>query len=76
MGIVEEAPERPTSERVFYMPHKLVIKESAIPTNVRMVFDASAKPYPLANSINDCRFTGPPLQPLLWKTHVYKPTPW
>ena len=70
MGIVEEAPQRPTGERVFYMPHKLVIKESAVTTKVRMVFDASAKPYPLANSINDCMFTGPPLQPLLWDIMV------
>ena len=65
VGIVEEAPERPTGERVFYMPHKPVIKESAVTTKVHMVFDASTKPYPLANSINDCIFTGPPLQPLL-----------
>ena len=28
VGIVEEAPERPTGERVFYMPHKPVIKET------------------------------------------------
>ena len=52
------------------MPHKPVIKESAVTTKVRMVFDASAKPYPLANSINDCMFTGPPLQPLLWDIMV------
>ena len=70
VGIVEEAPERPTGERVFYMPHKPVIKESAVTTKVRMVFDASAKPYPLANSINDCIFTGLPLQPLLWDIMV------
>ena len=30
-----------------------------------MVFDASAKPNPLANSVNECMYTGPPLQPLL-----------
>lgn len=70
MGIVEEAPERPTGERVFYMPHKPVIKESAVTAKVRMVFDASTKPYPLANSISDCMFTGPPLQPLLWDIMV------
>ena len=70
MGIVEEAPERPPGERVFYMPHKPVIKESAVTTKVRMVFDASAKPNPLANSINDCMFTGPPVQPLIWDIMV------
>ena len=70
VGIVEKIPERPTGERVFYMPHKPVIKESAVTTKVHVVFDASAKPYPLANSINDCMFTGPPLQPLLWDIMV------
>lgn len=58
-GVIEEAPQNPTGERVFYMPHKPVVKQSAITTKVRMVFDASAKPHPLANSINDCMFTGP-----------------
>ena len=65
-GIVEKAPEQPTGERVFYMPHKPVVRESAISTKVRMVFDASAKPHPLANSVNECMHTGPQLQPLLW----------
>ncbi len=31
-----------------------------------MVFDASAKPQPLANSFNECMHTGPLLQPHLW----------
>ena len=35
-----------------------------------MVFDASAKPQPLTISINDCMFTGPPLQPFLWDLMV------
>ena len=35
-----------------------------------MVFDASSKPHPLASSINNCMFTGPPLQPLLWNIMV------
>ena len=30
VGIVEEAPDRPTGKQVFYMPHKPVIKESAV----------------------------------------------
>jgi hypothetical protein len=42
-GIVEQAPEQPTGERKFYLPHKPVIKESAETTRVRIVFDASAK---------------------------------
>ena len=35
-----------------------------------MVFDASAKPQPLTNSINDDMFTDPPLQPFLWDVMV------
>lgn len=51
-GIVEAAPETPTGERTFYMPHKPVVRETASTTEVRMVFDASAQPHPLVNSIN------------------------
>ena len=65
-GIIEKVPDRPTGDRVFYMPHKPVIREDAATTKVRMVFDASAKPHYLANSINDCMYRGPPLQPLMW----------
>ena len=69
-GIVEVAPETPTGDRTFYMPHKPVVRESASTTKVRMVFDASAKPHPLANSINECMYTGPSLQPLLWDISI------
>ena len=65
-GRVEKAPEQPTGPRVFTMPHKPVVREETTTTKVRMVFDASAKPHPLANSVNKCMYTGPPLQPLLW----------
>ena len=65
-GIIEKTEEKSLSERVFYMPHKPVVKENASTTKVRMVFDASARPHPLANSVNECMHTGPPLQPLLW----------
>ena len=69
-GIVEKVPEEPTGKRIFYMPHKPVVRESATSTKVRMVFDASAKPHPLANSVNECMHTGPPLQPLLWNIMI------
>ena len=29
-GVIEEAPQNPTGERVFYMPHKPVVKQSAL----------------------------------------------
>ena len=31
-GIVEKVPEEPTGERIFYMPHKPVVRESATST--------------------------------------------
>ena len=65
-GVVERVPNKPTGERVFYLPHKAVVRTEAVTTKVRMVFDASAKPHPLATSINECMYTGPSLQPLLW----------
>ena len=65
-GIIEKAPDTPTGERVFYMPHKPVVKQDAITTKTRMVFDASAKPQPISSSVNECMYPGPPLQPLLW----------
>ena len=65
-GIVEVAPKTPTRDRTFYMPHKSVVRESASTTKVRMVFDANRKPHLLANSISECMYMGPPLQPLLW----------
>ena len=41
-GIVERASEEPQG-REFYIPHKLVIHESAESTKMRIVFDASAR---------------------------------
>ncbi|CAB4003289.1 Hypothetical predicted protein, partial [Paramuricea clavata] len=69
-GVIEKAPDEPSGERVYYMPHKPVVRQDAATTKVRMVFDASSKPHPLASSINNCMFTGPPLQPLLWDIMV------
>lgn len=65
-GVVEEAPETPTGQRTYYMPHKPVVRQNATTTKVRMVFDASAKPSASDYCINDCMFTGPALQPHLW----------
>ena len=69
-GVIERVPAKPTGERVYYMPHKPVVRQDATTTKVRMVFDASAKPSQLAYSINECMFTGPPLHPLLWDIMV------
>ena len=69
-GVIEKAPDKPSGDRVYYMPHKPVIRQDAATTKVRMVFDASSRPHPLSSSINDCMFTGPSLQPLLWDIMV------
>ena len=69
-GVIEEAPKSPSGKRVFYMPHKPIVKQSAVTTKVGMMFDASAKPQPLTNSINDYIFTVSPLQPLLWNITI------
>ena len=66
-GIISE---KPTGERVYYMPYKPIVRKDAATTKVRMVFDASSKPHPLSSSINDFMFTRPPLQPLMWDIMV------
>ena len=68
-GIVERIPSKPTGKRVFYLPHKAVVRTGDA-TKVRMVFDASAKLHPPAASMNECMYTGPSLQPLLWDTMI------
>ena len=69
-GVIEEAHKSPSGKRVFYMPHKPIVKQSTVTTKVPMVFDTSVKPQPLTNNINDCMFTGFPLQPFLWDIMV------
>ncbi|CAB4011187.1 Hypothetical predicted protein [Paramuricea clavata] len=51
-GGVEVAPDTSTGDRVYYMPHKPVVRQNATTTKVRMVFDASAKPNASADSID------------------------
>ena len=70
-GIIEKVPEQEADgERIFYLPHKPVVREEATTTKVRMVFDASARPSPMGNSLNECMYTGPALQPQLWDIMV------
>ena len=68
-GIIEVAGTVPT-ERIFYMPHKAVVRKSAESTKTRMVFDASAKENAQSASLNDSLEIGPPLQNLLWEVIV------
>ncbi len=64
-GIVEPAPEQP-SENEFYIPHKAVVKKGAESTQLRIVYDASARENNGARSLNDCLHPGPALQNQLW----------
>ena len=50
---VEEVNET-VSDRVFYLPYKLVIRESAETTKIRIVYDASAKACQTSTSLNEC----------------------
>ena len=50
---VEEVNET-VSERVFYLPHRPVIRVSAETTKVRIVYDASAKAFQTSTSVNEC----------------------
>ena len=49
------------SERVFYLPHRPVMGESAETTKIRVLYDASAKACRTCTSLNECLETGPPL---------------
>ena len=62
-GIVEkidEVCEQEISEeeKVFYLPHRLVIRESAKTTKLRIIYDASSKPNKNSSSLNYCLETG------------------
>ena len=68
-GIIERAPEVPQG-REFYIPHKPVVREGAESTKVRIVYDASARAYAGAPSLNEILYAGPPLQNKLWDVLV------
>ena len=69
-GIIEPAEEQFVG-REFYILHKPVIRESAESTKLRIVYDASARAYDKAPSLNDCLHAGPPFQNQLWSVMVH-----
>ena len=70
-GIVERvAGDTMPHGKVFYIPHKAVVREQAESTKLRVVFDASAREDSRCSSLNDCLKTGPSLQNLLWNVVV------
>ena len=62
---VEEV-NKTVSERVLYLPHRPVIRESAETTKIRTVYNASAKACQTSTSLNECLEKGSPLQNRLW----------
>ena len=64
-GIVERVTDPPVGPE-FYIPHKAVVREAAESTKLRIVYDASARAFEKAPSLNDCLHAGPPLQNQLW----------
>ena len=60
--------------REYYIPHKYVIRESAQTTKMRIVYDASARATPEVPSLNDCLYTGQPLQNKIWVILVQQRT--
>ena len=45
-GIIEKVPENLTTDnKVFYLPHHVVLRMDHITTKIRIVFDASANPF-------------------------------
>ena len=63
--IIEDVPVEemnlPKERKVFYLPHRPVIREESITTKIRPVFDGSATDQN-GLSINDALYTGPKLQ--------------
>ena len=68
-GIVERAPST-VQGREFYIPHKGVLRETAESTKLRIVYDASARAWDGAPSLNECLDTGSPLQNQLWSVLI------
>ena len=55
-----------THEKVFYLPHRPVIRDSAETTKVGIVYDASAKSNKNSVTLNDRLETVSSLQKFIW----------
>ena len=64
-GVIERVPELDAAEKVHYLPHQAVVRQNAQTTNIRIVYDASAKDRKSNTSLNDCLHVGHSLNPLL-----------
>ena len=70
-GIIEEVEGTGNPRKVMYLPHQAVILEDHSSTNLRIVFDASAKQA--GPSLNDTMYKRPCLTPLLFDVLVQFP---
>ena len=65
-GIIERVSELETSGQIHYLPHRVVVREKAETTKVRVAYDASSKDKKSGVSLNDCLRVGPSLTPLMF----------
>lgn len=77
LGHMTIAPDSPTlPQRVFYLPHHAVVRETSSTTKVRVVFNGSYRTN-LGISVNDFQHIGPKLQSDLadvitrWRRYAY-----
>ncbi|XP_043259316.1 uncharacterized protein LOC122401314 [Colletes gigas] len=61
LGHMRDITQSDNKQEGYYIPHHAVIKEDSLSTNVRVVFDASAKSMTNV-SLNDAMMVGPPIQ--------------
>ena len=57
-------------QQEFYLPHKALICENAERTNLKIVYDASARENSKSLLLNSCLETGPALQNVLWSVLI------
>ena len=69
-GIVEHTDEVVKDGREFYISHKVVVCKNAESTEIRIVYDASARVNASVPSLNECLEIGPSLQNQLWNVLV------
>ena len=69
-GMVEKGDRPCVGDREFYIPHKPVLRATAESTKLRIVYNASARAFNGAYSLNDCLHAGPPLQNKVWSILV------
>ncbi|GBM83341.1 hypothetical protein AVEN_93618-1 [Araneus ventricosus] len=66
-GIIEKVdPNASQGERIYYIPHRAVLRKNHSSTKLRVVYDASSKDKN-QKSLNDCLLQGPNLVPELLK---------